>query len=239
MVFQSTHPRGVRHFTSSISICAFQNFNPRTRVGCDRRIPRAGALCSDFNPRTRVGCDFHLRAGARRSKGFQSTHPRGVRPREAIAVHSLFQNFNPRTRVGCDIGYVIFHSKKTHFNPRTRVGCDPRRSHPIPGAVEISIHAPAWGATFRPAPLRTFPAEFQSTHLRGVRPDRLRGKAVENYFNPRTRVGCDFMASGFSDLGGDFNPRTRVGCDLPYRVYFFGSVYFNPRTRVGCDYIFS
>jgi len=79
-----------------------------------------------------------------------------------------------------------------------------------------------------------------------------------NYFNPRTREGCDEV-SGFSRAYEDnFNPRTREGCDL------FDSVQvkdvkiisthapakgatldilttgnnltdFNPRTREGCD----
>ena len=56
-VFQSTHPRGVRHNTRK-SIQRLLSFNPRTRVGCD------GASLDQF-------IDVGL---------FQSTHPRGVRP---------------------------------------------------------------------------------------------------------------------------------------------------------------
>mgnify|MGYP001367633502 CR=1 FL=1 len=105
--FQSTHPRGVRPtskrhsvpFGSHVSIHApawgatvvvsapsviTHGFNPRTRVGCDGRVPAPkpepepvsihapawGATPSEegqfakkigFNPRTRVGCDcFHV-----------------------------------------------------------------------------------------------------------------------------------------------------------------------------------
>ena len=79
LVFQSTHPRGVRPSGDgeevsvvSISIHApargatlvntfdikqFEDFNPRTREGCDqhrRRNPRSNR---HFNPRTREGCD--------------------------------------------------------------------------------------------------------------------------------------------------------------------------------------
>ena len=33
------------------------NFNPRTHVGCDRRLWLNGNKYSNFNPRTHVGCD--------------------------------------------------------------------------------------------------------------------------------------------------------------------------------------
>ena len=57
--------------------------------------------------------------------------------------------------------------------------------------LDVSIHAPAWGATaFLP-------------------PARLPGWS----FNPRTRVGCDlFLGSNILAMLS-FNPRTRVGCD--------------------------
>ena len=81
-MFQSTHPRGVRHATKmpvlkqrTVSIHApawgatsklgynvsLRSFNPRTRVGCDRKNGRMerGSLC--FNPRTRVGCDLFFK----------------------------------------------------------------------------------------------------------------------------------------------------------------------------------
>ena len=54
---------------------------------------------------------------------FQSTHPRGVRL-FAFAVFSYFERFNPRTREGCDLLLYL-------------VECP----------VDVSIHAPARGAT--------------------------------------------------------------------------------------------
>ena len=78
------------------------------------------------------------------------------------------------------------------------------------------------------------------------------------YFNPRTREGCDVI-SRYNRLNlYNFNPRTREGCDLedlrplcPSRYisihapvkgatprHFFWvqyPAYFNPRTREGCD----
>ena len=102
-IFQSTHPSGVRHdgtatFRSDavISIHAPQwgatkspptpsngsrNFNPRTPVGCDRTGLGHRDRTAHFNPRTPVGCDF-CAIPSLRIRGFQSTHPSGVRPRE-------------------------------------------------------------------------------------------------------------------------------------------------------------
>ncbi len=79
IVFQSTHPRGVRlhpvlgnHLLGKVSIHApaggatdpvdasggpIRCFNPRTRGGCDGLPPYASHAVSSFNPRTRGGCD--------------------------------------------------------------------------------------------------------------------------------------------------------------------------------------
>ena len=124
-LFQSTHPRGVRHrhqpaqaAGSDVSIHApawgatrarsvtdkcKPCFNPRTRVGCDIRARplEAGAAC--FNPRTRVGCDVSRGVGTPDPDGFQSTHPRGVRRGGCCSRVAAISGFNPRTRVGCDL----------------------------------------------------------------------------------------------------------------------------------------
>ena len=58
-----------------------QDFNPRTREGCDLSITSTKSVFSaDFNPRTREGCDRCRLNRRRLHRGFQSTHPRGVRP---------------------------------------------------------------------------------------------------------------------------------------------------------------
>ena len=54
------------------------------------------------------------------------------------------------------------------FNPRTRMGCDADADRDEQRDSQVSIHAPAWGATvciLCVAPLQ----EFQSTHPHGVR----------------------------------------------------------------------
>ena len=59
LMFQSTHPRGVR-LTCLGRDSSRRSFNPRTHVGCDFRfrVDFAKSIC--FNPRTHVGCDLIL-----------------------------------------------------------------------------------------------------------------------------------------------------------------------------------
>ena len=82
VLFQSTHPRGVRLRQRPPVHRRRSRFNPRTRVGCDTllTLPLGQAIWS-FNPRTRVGCDGHA----------------------AFAGKRIEDCFNPRTRVGCDV----------------------------------------------------------------------------------------------------------------------------------------
>ena len=103
--------------------------------------------------------------------------------------------FNPRARVGRDAAGTLPCPAQSGFNPRARVGRDlifdelhtypdsfqstrprgARRLRHAPEAVgEVSIHAPAWGAT---------PASR-----------RLRSRCCR--FNPRARVGRDLRAYG-------------------------------------------
>ena len=164
VLFQSTHPRGVRlacvcgdRFFITVSIHApawgatpmnyalsmhrvFQSTHPR---GVRPSVVDCNIGIHCFNPRTRVGCDGNA-TGNITALQFQSTHPRGVRPIMAQPFSDEI-SFNPRTRVGCDKGKTASHKKG-----------------------EVSIHAPAWGAT-------------------GV----MVGGFMLKRFNPRTRVGCD------------------------------------------------
>ena len=56
------------------------------------------------------------------------------------------EGFNPRARVGRDIIHCTLQACKYSFNPRARVGRD---VHQVVARrqKEVSIHAPAWGAT--------------------------------------------------------------------------------------------
>ena len=213
-MFQSTHPRGVRLTESLLQYNNKYCFNPRTRVGCDYGIPSDsqtwsvsihapawGATDSLFLTCIFIAVSIHAPAwGATPTENqptmhsmFQSTHPRGVRPLNAIKnyIESKFQSthprgvrhgifsmlhwglcFNPRTRVGCDLLVRATPTATDSFNPRTRVGCD--------GLSEFTTR------------MRSM---FQSTHPRGVRLTESLLQYNNKYcFNPRTRVGCDYAS---------------------------------------------
>ena len=78
-----------------------------------------------------------------------------------------------------------------NFNPRSREGSD-KSSQSLSNAVnQISIHAPAKGATIR------------------ILWNLFQGR----YFNPRSREGSDLQAVTAEVSGADFNPRSREGSD--------------------------
>ena len=89
--FQSTHPRGVRQPMSWILDLINLYFNPRTREGCDYlKIRLVLNHLINFNPRTREGCDLDKEKHKKAGKVFQSTHPRGVRPKLPLVFSKYF-----------------------------------------------------------------------------------------------------------------------------------------------------
>ena len=164
-LFQSTHPRGVRHH-GFVTQTVTGSFNPRTHVGCDRLWRTQTGMTVCFNPRTHVGCDATPIAPNRVTTGFQSTHPRGVRPvtPSDIARLTEFQSTHPR---GVRRNRLRSPYPRKSFNPRTHVGCD-HIDFCGHGFDVVSIHAPTWGAT-RCRHFDEAEAKFQSTHPRGVR----------------------------------------------------------------------
>ena len=132
--------------------------------------------------------------------------------------------------------YSDYTEWRSGFNSRTRVGCDFVACSKNAVEDDVSIHAPAWGATAHSGAQRiSMPwfnsrtrvgcdaavgrpsgriGEFQFTHPRGVRRDQLlRIQHYELCFNSRTRVGCDWRISDAPSRLSCFNSRTRVGCD--------------------------
>ena len=125
-------------------------------------------MYSYFNPRARVGRDDFKNSVMTIRSPFQSTRPRGARPPASPAVLAT-SNFNPRARVGRDAFGVTGELDRLHFNPRARVGRDPQiAAADVP--ADISIHAPAWGATAG-FTQRMLSVVFQSTRPRGARLD--------------------------------------------------------------------
>ena len=145
LAFQSTHPRGVRR-KAGIEVKHEIYFNPRTSEGCDCSRARAFPSCRHFNPRTPCGVRPGIGSGLTELVEFQSTHPmRGATCPCAIFARPC-RDFNPRTREGCDTKPSEEEFQTQNFNPRTREGCD-RTEHRRHPRVDISIHAPARGAT--------------------------------------------------------------------------------------------
>ena len=187
-------------------------FNPRTHVGCDTSQMRSVRLWNDFNPRTHVGCD-----------------------RMNVSVTYSYRNFNPRTHVGCDPIQKLLCVHLLNFNPRTHVGCDENFVDTFRFFLMISIHAPTWGATYNAFTL-LYSVLFQSTHPRGVRPQRFSEYkfmgdisihaptwgATDNYpagttvnqFQSTHPRGVRLSSTKKQLSQRDFNPRTHVGCDM-------------------------
>ena len=169
-LFQSTHPRGVRHSVKRIDNGAFrfQSTHPRgVRLGRHQ-----SRLCGIwyFNPRTREGCD-----------------------KTKCSKHGKPSNFNPRTREGCDKLYFGFYDTHKHFNPRTREGCDSIRiMHAIFGTLFQSTHPRGVRLI---GDFRDMPFDDISIHApaRGATCTRRCLRGSTNHFNPRTREGCDLL----------------------------------------------
>ena len=166
---------------------------------------------------------------------FQSTHPRGVRPKRHCARRYGIRNFNPRTREGCDIrGHGAISAETTFQSTHPRgvrhnVLPRPRRT------AAISIHAPARGATGSQRQT-TAPVIFQSTHPRGVRHTRARGNLCRDDISihapARGATDIDDITDGDGTLFQSTHPRGV----RPFVFALTAEVgHFNPRTREGCD----
>ena len=78
---------------------------------------------------------------------------------------------------------------------------------------DISIHAPAWGAT-----------------------DAVKSSTAGRWnFNPRSRMGSDSSRCSPGTASNDFNPRSRMGSDPASPPRSREGIYFNPRSRMGSD----
>ena len=125
------------------------------------------------------------------------------------------RNFNPRSREGSDGKNNGQEQSTLYFNPRSREGSDNTqrcdKDHP-----EISIHAPAKGATSFSTSESILSIVFQSTLPRRERRTPARSKlSLSRYFNPRSREGSDRMQfPKCTHSAHHFNPRSREGSDF-------------------------
>ena len=146
MEFQSTRPRGARQgytfktaLTPTVSIhapawgatqenknchLANKSFNPRARVGRDSCAASAMSARRSFNPRARVGRDPYI-----------------------FISYSSIKSFNPRARVGRDCCVCKSWPQVYRFQSTRPRGARLVRGRHYRIWAEVSIHAPAWGAT--------------------------------------------------------------------------------------------
>ena len=114
--------RGATGPCGSILVSA-QDFNPRTREGCDGLTLDDLGFATEFQSTHPRGVRHALSRSASAGLVFQSTHPRGVRRiyTDSWPSSTPFQSTHPRGVRRLPHGLITYY---THFNPRTREGCD-------------------------------------------------------------------------------------------------------------------
>ncbi len=128
VTFQSTRPRGARpnNSTTSSRCVVFQSTRPRG----------ARHECHIAQVHTTV---------------FQSTRPRGARPLDAL-LSDDHGSFNPRAHVGRDSSTCALRNSCVFQSTRPRGARHAGTA--VHFLVEVSIHAPTWGATIFSGTLR-------------------------------------------------------------------------------------
>ena len=146
VVFQSTHPSGVRLLAGRRSFIYALISIHAPQWGATITIAYVTPGYSYFNPRTPVGCDCNVVSrfvhnsvisihapqwGATIQPQFVhlpvriSIHAPQWGATDARAAHLRKRSyFNPRTPVGCDWTASSPQPNCPNFNPRTPVGCD-------------------------------------------------------------------------------------------------------------------
>ena len=120
-----------------------------------------------FNPRPRAGGDLVTASLPAVSNGFQSTPPRGGR-RVSRFPQSTLVSFNPRPRAGGDPKVSTEDDSRVNVSIHAPARGATRLRPPVGGGQQVSIHAPARGATMSPAAATAWKM-FQSTPPRGGR----------------------------------------------------------------------
>ena len=199
-------------------VISSQYFNPRSREGSDLPswcIWSMASIISIHAPArgaTKVTVHFNqnhsnisIHAPARGATG------------DAKDIWLAVRNFNPRSREGSDHKCISSASKMRYFNPRSREGSDiqPTRNKretadkfqstlprgerrallgTLTNDEQISIHAPARGATPFGRIFRLFAAISIHAPARGATDDLLAFLGQDQDFNPRSREGSDGIA---------------------------------------------
>ena len=180
-------------------------------MGRDSRLSRLGLGTRSFNSRARMGRDREILV--QELPRYVSIHaPAWGATCFARRASRSFFCFNSRARMGRDQGRNRRRQGPDGFNSRARMGRDVHAHRPL-GAVVVSIHAPAWGATSRftvargkrdvsihaPAWGATKRPRVDDRRLRvsihapawGATSSGLRGGSTTSSFNSRARMGRD------------------------------------------------
>ena len=165
------------------------DFNPRSREGSDRVEKESRRRMCYFNPRSREGSDYVVRLWCHEYAISIHAPARGATRQQLSPYPSAqFQSTLPRGERLVPCGIVI---KGTRFQSTLPRGERPRPGHTADTAHQISIHAPARGATIHSS----------TKH------------SPRGNFNPRSREGSDPVDSSACVIVCDFNPRSREGSD--------------------------
>ena len=146
-MFQSTHPQGVRRLVVITTVKAAIVSIHAPAGGATQQTDSRSMVQHGFNPRTRRGCDL-----------------------SKVTALSLSNGFNPRTRRGCDAGSPAIPINSITFQSTHPQGVRLESCAHHPVQYNVSIHAPAGGATDAPTRSTARASMFQSTHPQGVRP---------------------------------------------------------------------
>ncbi len=158
--FQSTPPHGGRHLPDI-------RLQPRPLF--QSTPPHGGRLTHclmlskvpGFNPRPRMGGDGLTAVSPQPIPWFQSTPPHGGRQGDNVKI-ALVESFNPRPRMGGDDKGGCYDWKAEVSIHAPAWGAT-RNGFSVGLMALVSIHAPAWGATKFPVPVQQQKILFQST----------------------------------------------------------------------------
>ena len=144
---------------------------------------------------------------------FQSTLPHGERRASSdSACSGRYSNFNPRSRTGSD-GWNLYVLLAEDISIHAPARGATREEQIILEQIAISIHAPARGATYLCLSAAS-PARFQSTLPHGERPMTYGHSSVPAQFQSTLPHGERRTAAHWATQPRfDFNPRSRTGSD--------------------------
>ena len=190
--FQSTRPRGARPLPCRARTCRAAGFNPRARVGRDPSFARAKSDSCRFQSTRPRGARHVTPQHAPVRRQFQSTRPRGARRITGVTMgaHRRFQSTRPR-------------------------GARPSRTNRYRRFFEVSIHAPAWGATL----VVTRERLARSVSIHAPAWGATKGVGLEGRGQPVSihapAWGATLPVLIAAVPTSCFNPRARVGRDAP------------------------